>query len=74
MTTTETTLPRDEAIRRAMTDLEPRGFVTGWEIAARLTELGHAEVPMAEIDAMLTRMVREGRLKGRRVLMAEKRP
>jgi hypothetical protein len=73
MMTTEQ-LPRDGAFLQAMTDLEPRGFDTGWEVAARLAELGHAEVTKEENDAVLTRMISEGRVKARRVLMAEKRP
>ena len=51
MMTTEQ-LSREEAIRRALADLEPRGaevgFVTGRELAARVAELGHAEPPTVE--------------------------
>jgi hypothetical protein len=68
MTTTEA-LTREDAIRQAMADLEPRGSVTGWEVAARVAELGHAEVTMEEIDTVVTRMIREGRIKARRSLM-----
>jgi hypothetical protein len=62
-------LTREDAIRQAMADLEPRGSVTGWEVAARVAELGHAEVTMEEIDTVVTRMIREGRIKARRSLM-----
>jgi hypothetical protein len=77
MTTTEQ-LSREEAIRRALADLEPRGaevgFVTGRELAARVAEFGHVDLTVEEVDAVTKDMISEKLIEMVRLMSEELRP